>query len=75
MLAFETGGTLKGVYVESDDNYADRGRWSVESGKLCPQWSNWENGQKHCYAVSGAAPRITASGCGGPLNGSLYLSK
>lgn len=75
LLTFEAGGTLKGVYVESDDNYADRGRWSVESGKLCTQWSNWENGQKHCYAVSGAAPKITASGGSGLLNGSLYLSK
>lgn len=75
LLTFEAGGVLKGVYVESDDNYADRGRWSVESGKLCTQWSNWEDGQKHCYAVNGAAPKITASGGSGLLKGSLYLSK
>jgi hypothetical protein len=40
-------GTLLGQMTGQED----RGRWSVQSGKLCIVWSNWLNGKASCSRV------------------------
>ncbi len=40
-------GTLIGQMTGQED----RGRWSVERGKLCIVWSNWLNGKASCSHV------------------------
>jgi len=40
-------GTLIGQMTGQED----RGRWSVQSGKLCIVWSTWMNGKASCSRV------------------------
>ncbi len=40
-----------GTLIGQTTGQEDRGRWSVQSGKLCIVWSNWMNGKASCSRV------------------------
>ncbi|MDJ0948430.1 MAG: serine/threonine-protein kinase [Alphaproteobacteria bacterium] len=74
---FGANGLLRGYRQNlqlAEEEY-DSGAWSVEGGKLCMKWSKWDDGQKHCYAISGDGQRLAASGSQGILEGPFRLLK
>ena len=40
-----------GILIGQMTGQEDRGRWSVQSGKLCIVWSTWLNGKASCSRV------------------------
>ena len=40
-----------GILIGEMTGQEDRGRWSVQSGKLCIVWSTWLNGKASCSRV------------------------
>jgi len=40
-----------GTLIGQTTGQEDRGRWSVERGKLCIVWSTWLNGKASCSRV------------------------
>jgi hypothetical protein len=40
-----------GTLIGQTTGQEDRGRWSVQSGKLCIVWSTWMNGKASCSRV------------------------
>ncbi len=53
----------------------DNGDWWVTGDKLCVQWSEWSDGEKRCYEVSGKGAEYTASGDEGLLVGRFTIIK
>ncbi|MGH6912971.1 MAG: hypothetical protein ACREH3_04610, partial [Geminicoccales bacterium] len=79
---FRPDGALSGAYTQSNNNPtlpdftgSDRGRWWAEGGRVCVQWTSWDEGAARCYAISGTAPDYVASGGGGLLEGRFELRK
>ncbi|MDJ0948118.1 MAG: serine/threonine-protein kinase [Alphaproteobacteria bacterium] len=79
---FASDGSVAGTYSEAAESWVmpetegtDRGRWWVEGERLCLQWSDWDDGQRHCYRVSGTGPNYVASEGGGLLEGRFELRK
>ncbi len=44
----QANGTVTGL----SQGQRDTGTWSVEKGKLCITWKNWNSGRKDCSALS-----------------------
>lgn len=38
--------------VKSGSNFSDRGKWTIESGTYCAQWTKVRGGKKGCFEVS-----------------------
>ena len=53
----------------------DNGGWWVKGNKLCVQWSEWSDGEKRCYEISGKGAEYTASGDKGMLAGRFTIIK
>ena len=34
------------------DPASDNGRWWIEANQLCQRWTNWLEGQTHCYGLT-----------------------
>lgn len=49
----------------------DTGSWSVQGGRLCLRFANWESAQKTCYVVLKTGAGYAASGAEGILAGPL----
>ncbi len=79
---FQPDGSLEGAYSEANNNPqfpdytgSDRGSWAVEAGRLCVQWTSWDEGQRRCYRITGAERNYQASDGGGLLEGPFQLNK
>ncbi len=79
---FQPDGSLEGAYSEANNNPqfpdytgSDRGSWTVEAGRLCVQWTSWDEGQRRCYRITGAERNYQASDGGGLLEGPFQLNK
>jgi hypothetical protein len=47
-VSMQSNGTITGL----SKGQQDRGRWSVEGGKLCITWNTWNSGKKDCSPLT-----------------------
>ncbi len=58
-----------------DNEYTDKGRWWVEDGRYCRQWTKWDGGRKSCATVVMEGKRLKFFDATGTRVGNMVLKK